>query len=499
MKDNAHRFRLLHAATRLTTVFLLLVTSAFLVGSQATSVKHDVIDGLENMPGGVAQRGVPMLGGTWDVTVTSSYAYEYGWEITRGRSTSTIAWRIKQTLIETNDPNRQQLKGQTSDDSYFEFRDGVIEYNRSRTVYSFSQWAACEVKENSFSCKGTQNEFGRTQPIKIEGTRTGTPPREENPAGTKSAPSVEILEVVGEVEISPGGDDSQAYRIIPGTRIRSGDRIVTGMDSRARIRFPDGHIAEVGELTDMKVAAFSDAGSLLATRLYLRGGRVSCEVNKESERPSTFEVKTPTNGGRRGHHAQETGLEVKALPRPESHTRFTVNYAQQSGVTRIVVAEGRVLITPLHSQSFHLTSNQQVAVSPGAKVGPITSTATRDPLSPQGASGRAPTLPATTGPVQPGSVPPLADIGGPWVTSTGDVITLTQNGNRVTGTYRGAPGTGAISGTFDGRMLTGTLEIEQIGIRVSQRLTLRLTDGRLEGTLATPLSTINLILSRPTN
>lgn len=108
------------------------------------------------------------------------------------------------------------------------------------------------------------------------------------------AAEVTVLDVAGEVELSPGGDDSQAYALKGGETVRESDRIVTSMDSQARLKFADNSVVIVGELTDMKVAAFSDAGNLVHTRLWLRGGQVVSAVNKESERPSDFAVKTPT-------------------------------------------------------------------------------------------------------------------------------------------------------------------------------------------------------------
>lgn len=111
------------------------------------------------------------------------------------------------------------------------------------------------------------------------------------------------------------------------------------------------------------------------------------------------------------------------------------------------------------------------------------------PLIPGGA-------PIPTGPLPP-ITPPSGGIGGTWITPTGDIIELVQNGNRVTGNYRGVLGTGDITGTLDGRTLTGTLTVGQSGIAVTQTVILRLTDdGKLEGQAGSAPFSVTLILSR---
>lgn len=113
-------------------------------------------------------------------------------------------------------------------------------------------------------------------------------------ASRGSAAGVKVLDVTGEVELSPGGDDTLAFALTGGETVNEADRIVTGMESQARLQFADNSTVVVGELTDMKVALFNDAGGAIQTRLWLRGGEVSASVNKSVDRPSDFTVKTPT-------------------------------------------------------------------------------------------------------------------------------------------------------------------------------------------------------------
>ncbi len=169
---------------------------------------------------------------------------------------------------------------------------------------------------------------------------------------TKNAPAIRlgavtVVEVVGEAEISPGGDDSQAKQLKVNDRVNEWDRLVTGMDSRVKLRFPDGTIVDVGELTDMKVACYIDAGNAVQTRLWLRGGEVSASVNKSSERPSSLEVKTPTAVcGVRG-------------------TRFVTRHNKLSGMTTVSVAEGAVSVAGVNPslREVALGAGQSVDVS----------------------------------------------------------------------------------------------------------------------------------------
>ena len=435
------------------------------------------------------QGGIQDITGAWTVTVTvtektKKTVYEFGWVIRRIGD----GWWVERMLLKTGNPNQQWMVGKTWNEYSLAFKDGVWEYKGM--FGAKAQWAACTFRKDSFSCTGSQREFTITEEITIEGVRQfrivddpGPPKLSNRPSS--NAPGAFKVAVVGDAEIIR---DGQNYKLTSDMVVSSGDTIVTGMDSSVRVYLED-NLVVVSELTSTTVEKLyskdKDGGRTL---LWLKAGEVSAEINRSSHTSSDFSVKAAIASGPRGHHASNM-VKTLVVTANQSETRFSVRNNQQTGIATVSVTAGAVAVATENGslQSLTLGANQRVEVTRNS-VSPITSITA--------AEKRAPTRGEGTDPE--GSSPGV-NIGGPWVTPTGDVITLTQNGNRVTGTYRGALGTGAISGTFDGRMLTGTLEIEQLGIRVSQRLTLRLTDGRLEGTLATPLSTINLILSRPTN
>lgn len=114
-------------------------------------------------------------------------------------------------------------------------------------------------------------------------------------------------------------------------------------------------------------------------------------------------------------------------------------------------------------------------------------------LLPNGTFGPASAAGAGTG-----TGAPSPGIGGTWTSPTGDTIQLTQNGNKITGTYRGALGTGEITGTFDGKNLSGTFRPSQALIPLGIPFTLTLLeDGKLVGRLETPLGNNPLTLTRP--
>lgn len=158
---------------------------------------------------------------------------------------------------------------------------------------------------------------------------------------------IEVLEVKGDVELSPRGNVVEMRPLKAGEIVKGWDGILTGINSSAKLKFPDGSIVVVGELTDLKVAAFESAGSLVAARIWLRGGQVAAEVNRASERPSDFHVKTP---------AAVTG---------SRGTKFMVRHDKLTGLTTIRVTEGLVSIVPTNPslQEQPLAAGRMIDVS----------------------------------------------------------------------------------------------------------------------------------------
>jgi hypothetical protein len=116
------------------------------------------------------------LDGTWDATITDQSGTEkLVWQLTSGKSSSTIDWSLRSTLLTTTKPSRQQFVNQTWSDGYLEFREdhGKWYYGRNRGVFAFNQSAECFVVNGSISCDGKQGEFNRDWAIKIQAVKKG--------------------------------------------------------------------------------------------------------------------------------------------------------------------------------------------------------------------------------------------------------------------------------------------------------------------------------------
>lgn len=235
-------------------------------------------------------------------------------------------------------------------------------------------------------------------------------------SGQTPAPRVapiEVLTVAGEVELAPGGDESRARVLQPGDRIERFDRIITGLDSNVTVRFPDGSVVEIGELSNLQASVYKDEGAMIQTRLWLAGGRVTASVNRDIERPSDFAVKTPTaTAGVRG-------------------TKFSVTHRDDSEpMTVALVLEGSVVIVPEFSagQAMRLDAGAEARVGMAgmSATGPYELVLATD-------SGWSDTMPADAPPPgwpasHGGVASPVAagagcDIAGQWQMSTANVGT----------------------------------------------------------------------------
>jgi hypothetical protein len=187
----------------------------------------------------------------------------------------------------------------------------------------------------------------------------------------------------------------------------------------------------------------------------------------------------------------------------EDGTIYSWSYNQQRQETTISVEAGALFVKPKNPtlQPVTLRAGQQIQVTPSNVSGirPSPSVSNIDygngiSLGKVGNTGGVAGEP-TGG--SSGSGRPSSGIGGTWTAPTGDTVELIQNGNRITGSYRGTLGSGSISGYFDGKTLSGTVQINQGLIPVAMPLNLTLTsDGRLEGQVGSALFSVSLILTR---
>jgi hypothetical protein len=154
---------------------------------------------------------------------------------------------------------------------------------------------------------------------------------------------VQVLEVTGDVTVSPGGDNAGTLRVKAGGVLGEWDRMITAPDSTAKLRFPDGSVMQISGLADIRVAANRSAGNLVQTRIWIRGGQISITNNSTAE----IQITTPT---------------AVAAARG---TQFTVRHDKLSGLTAVSAMKGSVKVTPVNPsiKPFDLPAGQQVQVS----------------------------------------------------------------------------------------------------------------------------------------
>ncbi len=254
-----------------------------------------------------------------------------------------------------------------------------------------------------------------------------------------------LTQVNNNVEVqNANGGWVRAYE---GQEVGPGDRVRTGYLSTISLRFWDGHS---GQLRQKSQLTIRNNGAEVSY------GEMRVTTSQPMSVHSDFEVTT-------------TACMVNVRG-----TIFTVMHDESPQSTLVWVEEGVVLVTPATSslQSVTLRSGQEARV-------------TRSYMSPV----------MTHGVVV--AVVDMPLLTGVWLTSTGDTIQLTQDGNRVWGTYRGILGSGTINGVMDGRTFRGTVVIGQGMSSTSGTVMLTLTpDGRLDGTVSSVVFNGPWVLSR---
>lgn len=254
-----------------------------------------------------------------------------------------------------------------------------------------------------------------------------------------------LTQINNNVEVQIGnGMWGRAYE---GQEVGPGDRVRTGYLSTISLRFWDGHL---GQLRQRSQVTIRNSGAEVSY------GEMRVTTSQPMSVQSDFEVTTAA-----------CMVNVRG-------TIFTVIHDESPQSTVVWVEEGVVLVTPMTTslQSVTLRGGQETRV-------------TRSYISPVATRGIA---------VAVVDVPLLTGV---WLTSTGDTIQLTQEGNRVWGTYRGMLGTGTINGVMDGRTFRGTVVIGQGMSSTSGNVILTLTpDGRLDGTVSSVIFNGPWVLSR---
>lgn len=139
-----------------------------------------------------------------------------------------------------------------------------------------------------------------------------------------------FMVVKGTVKIISGKDKSQNAAKV-GSKVFSGDTVVTEKDSRAKIVMADRNVLQLSpdtkfEITNYKTSAVE---SERTAQLALMQGKVRAQVEQKYGEKNKFEMKTPTAvAGVRG-------------------TQYVIQYNPSTAVTSIMVMSGKVIATPL--------------------------------------------------------------------------------------------------------------------------------------------------------
>ena len=159
----------------------------------------------------------------------------------------------------------------------------------------------------------------------IEGAclQNGSRPAQDAPAGETLA-TVDSLS--GEVLVTVGGGRQTLLR--PGDPLPANAEIVVGVDSRLTMKFPDGSIFEVSELTEFNIASVADETRRREIRLQIKLGKIKASVEKEKVLDTVYELQMPF-----------AAASIRG-------TAFTVAVDLDAGVTVVSVEEGSVSVDP---------------------------------------------------------------------------------------------------------------------------------------------------------
>jgi len=101
-----------------------------------------------------------------------------------------------------------------------------------------------------------------------------------------------VTKVERKVEVQKNEGAWQAAAV--GLALSAGDRLHTGYKATATVKFVDGSTMEVKPMSLVLIQKLDDGTGKAKSRVWLRLGEVSAEVNKRNVAASDFQVRTPT-------------------------------------------------------------------------------------------------------------------------------------------------------------------------------------------------------------
>ena len=156
-----------------------------------------------------------------------------------------------------------------------------------------------------------------------------------------------FMVVKGSVKVISGKDKSTNIAKV-GSKVFSGDTVVTEKDSRAKIVMADRNVLQLSPDTKFEITNYktSEVESERTAQLALMQGKVRAQVEQKYGEKNKFEMRTPTAvAGVRG-------------------TQYVVQYNPTTAMTSIMVMSGKVMVAPVTAggPAIPVTPNQGVNV-----------------------------------------------------------------------------------------------------------------------------------------
>lgn len=219
-----------------------------------------------------------------------------------------------------------------------------------------------------------------------------------------------IIKVKGDVESLRQGQTAWE-KVWQSRMLKDGDKVKTGQDSQARIKFSDQSLALIGSNTTVEISQFNATDTSRTSKLKLDLGKIRVFISKFINGDSTFELTTPNAvlaaRGTEFYVEQTETAQSSYLNTKLFASAYIGNLlgAQTFGDTKIAVFSGKVLVTsPIEryfvesGQTALVTAKGSIYINPASFSFPTTVPAVpggdADLIHPkQSLSSETPTIP----------------------------------------------------------------------------------------------------------
>jgi ferric-dicitrate binding protein FerR (iron transport regulator) len=142
--------------------------------------------------------------------------------------------------------------------------------------------------------------------------------------------------------------DGTREPLTPSVTLKRGDQLDTGIDSRVTLRFVDGSMMPIGEMTQLYMDDLAVQGSRQNVAIAIKLGEVSAQVNPKKAYQTDFKVSTPS--GTTSSRGTKFSVFYNASTKTTivRTTEHSVSFApSRKGAKTVIVPAGReILVTP---------------------------------------------------------------------------------------------------------------------------------------------------------